>query len=56
MANKINVVKESEGVIVITVSSDVSPFLNGMRISYNDARLLRNKLDMLLNEIEKDQK
>jgi len=56
MTNKITVNKESDGVIVITVSSDVSPLLTGMRLSLNDARLLKNKIDMLLNEAGEDQK
>ena len=49
MANKIKVEKDADGDIVITISSDVSPLLIGMRLSTNDARLLRNKIDMILN-------
>ena len=55
MANTINVTKVDDEVIVITVSSDVAAFLSGMRLSINEATLLRNKLDMLLKEVERAQ-
>jgi hypothetical protein len=55
MANTIDVRKTEDEVIVITISSDVTALLSGMRLSVNEATLLRNKLDMLLKEVERAQ-